>query len=81
MLPRLREAADIPGELGVAALELGSAPDGMSGIDERMGEIGEAAVDLLIGRLQRNERGLPAISRRLHVAGAWRDGATTRPAP
>jgi hypothetical protein len=68
----------VPDELGVAALELGNAPAGMSGIDERVGAIGAAAVDLLIGRLQRNERGPAEAPRLLHVAGAWRDGDSTR---
>ena len=75
----MRQAASVPGELGVAALELGNAPAGMSGIDERVGAIGAAAVDLLIGRLQRNERGPVEAPRLLHVAGAWRDGDSTRP--
>jgi LacI family transcriptional regulator/LacI family repressor for deo operon, udp, cdd, tsx, nupC, and nupG len=74
----VREAVSVPDELGVAALELGNAPAGMSGIDERVGAIGAAAVDLLIGRLQRNERGPAEAPRLLHVAGAWRDGDSTR---
>ncbi len=78
MLRVVREVAAVPEELGVAALELGGAPAGMSGIDERMHEIGEAAVDMLIGRLQRNERGSLSAPRTLHVEGVWRDGNTTR---
>ena len=78
MLRVVREVAAVPEELGVAALELGCAPAGMSGIDERMNEIGEASVDMLIGRLQRNERGLLSAPRTLHVEGVWRDGNTTR---
>ena len=78
MLRVVREVAAVPEELGVAALELGSAPAGTSGIDERMHEIGEASVDMLIGRLQRNERGLLSAPRILHVEGVWRDGDTTR---
>ena len=81
MLRLLSQATDVPGSLGVAALELGNAPAGMAGIDEHSEEIGAAAVDMLIGRLQRNECGLPAIPRLLHVPGSWRDGATARPAP
>ncbi len=79
MLPLLKQAADVPAALGVATLELGNAPAGMAGIDEHSEEIGAAAVDMLIGRLQRNERGLPKIPRLLHVPGSWRDGDTVRP--
>ncbi len=78
MLRVIREVAAVPEELGVAALELGCAPVGMSGIDERTRDIGEASVDMLIGRLQRNERGLLAAPRTVHVDGVWRDGNTTR---
>ncbi|MBW8781677.1 MAG: LacI family DNA-binding transcriptional regulator [Verrucomicrobia bacterium] len=78
MLRIVREVAAVPEELGVAALELGCAPADMSGIDERMHDIGEAAVDMLIGRLQRNERGPVSAPRTLHVEGVWRDGNTTR---
>lgn len=81
MLPILRRVTDVPAALGVAALELGNSPAGMAGIDEHSAEIGAAAVDMLIGRLQRNERGLPAIPRLLHVPGSWREGATARPLP
>lgn len=77
----VREAVSNLDEVGVAALELGSAPEGMSGIDERVGEIGAAAVDMVIGRLQRNERGQPAAPRVLYVVGVWRDGNTTRRLP
>ena len=81
MLRVVREVVAVPEELGVAALELGCAPTGMSGIDERTHEIGEAALDMLIGRLQRNERGLLSAPRTLHVDGVWRDGDTTRHLP
>lgn len=81
MLDSLSRVADVPGSLGVAALELGNAPAGMAGIDEHVEEIGAAAVDMLIGRLQRNERGLPDNPRLLHVPGSWRDGATVRTLP
>ena len=79
MLRLLGQAAEVPARLGVAALELGNAPAGTAGIDEHSEEIGAAAVDMLIGRLQRNECGLPKVPRLLHVPGSWRDGATVRP--
>ena len=78
MLRVVREVAAVPEEIGVAALELGCSPAGVSGINERTREIGEASVDMLIGRLQRNERGLLAAPRTLHVEGVWHNGNTTR---
>ena len=80
MLPLLAQAANVPADLGVAALELSNAPAGMAGIDEHSEEIGAAAVDMLIGRLQRNECGMPGIPRLLHVPGSWRDGLHRAPA-
>lgn len=79
MVHLIREVAAVPSEVAIACVELANAPADCAGIDERVAEVGVAAVDMLIGRLQRNERGLPESQRILHVSGAWREGATVRP--
>lgn len=81
MVRLLREASDVPTRVAIGALELANAPAGTAGIDERVAETGAAAVDMIIGRLQRNERGLPEAPRTLEVAGIWRDGDTARHLP
>jgi LacI family transcriptional regulator len=51
----------------------------LAGIDQNANLVGEAAVDLLIGQLQRNERGLPDYPKTTLVGGTWVDGASVRP--
>jgi LacI family transcriptional regulator len=55
-------------------------PTGMSwsGIDQHFREIGAAAVDLIIGQLQRNEFGVPAHPKVVTIRGTWADGNTVR---
>ena len=45
------------------------------GLDQRPYEVGEAAVDLVIGQLQRNEKGIPRVPRVVMVEGDWREAA------
>ncbi len=51
-----------------------------AGLNENGHLIGVAAIDLVVGQLHRNERGIPAHPRVLVVPGGWGDGATLRPA-
>lgn len=79
-VPIARQAADIPGEMALVALEAGCAPAGTAGIDEQSFRVGAAAVDLLIGQLHHNQRGILDAPTCVHVPGVWRDGDTVRPA-
>jgi hypothetical protein len=38
---------------------------------------GEAAVDMLVGMLNNNEKGVPAFPRAIIIGGSWMDGSTT----
>jgi LacI family transcriptional regulator len=49
-----------------------------SGIDQHFREIGAAAVDLVIGQLQRNELGVPAHPKVVTIRGTWAEGNTVR---
>lgn len=80
-VPVARQVVRIPDEMGLVALETGSAPPGTAGIDEQSFRVGAAAIDLLIGRLHHNERGIPEVPTCIHVPGVWCDGITVRPAP
>ena len=53
--------------------------DAYAGIDQRFESIGAATVDLVAGRLNRNERGLSNEPHVLKVAGQWIDGASFPP--
>lgn len=68
----------VPGDIGLANLNLVSDVSGWSGIDEKHEEIGAASVDLLIGALSRNELGLPRQPRKILIPGEWVTGSTLR---
>ncbi|MCX8512961.1 MAG: LacI family DNA-binding transcriptional regulator [Chthoniobacteraceae bacterium] len=68
---------DIPGDIGYASLDVDgdiSCYAGVSGIDQNSHLVGAAAVDLLVGALQRGQRGVPETPMRLAVGGVWRVG-------
>lgn len=73
LLDRLRMR--VPQDVGVAAL-YGTEQDrrNMAGIDGNLEQVGAAAVDLLVQKLQVNERGLPGQLREVLIAGSWQDG-------
>ncbi len=48
------------------------------GIDQNGHTIGRTAVDLLVGMLYRNERGIPRIPQRTLIEGHWVEGQTIR---
>jgi len=68
-----------PRDLGVAGLSLPAHAGRMSGIVEDSEKIGEIAVDILIGMIQRGERGVPPTPIRTHLEGAWREAETLLP--
>jgi LacI family transcriptional regulator len=69
---------NVPGDIGLANLNLVSDVSGWSGIDEKHEEIGAASVDLLIGALSRNELGLARQPRKILIPGEWVTGSTLR---
>ena len=71
----------IPGQVGVANLNIVEDLSDWSGIVENHMAVGAAAVDLILSSFSRNEIGLPPRSRKILVPGEWREGATLLPAP
>jgi len=77
LLDRIR--IRVPEDVGVAHLfgtELEKKT--MAGVDGNLREVGAAAVDLLLQKLQINERGIPDRPRDVMIAGSWQDGPTVR---
>lgn len=70
-----------PENIGLACLELWDDIPEISGINRECEAIGAAAVDELVAKLGRNERGLPDRGRVLLLQGSWIEGKTLRPAP
>lgn len=71
----------VPQDIGYASLDLdGDIPEntGLSGIDQNSHMVGAVAVDLLVGALQRVQRGIPLHPIRVDVEGTWRHGSSTR---
>jgi LacI family transcriptional regulator len=52
--------------------------DQVAGIDHNARAIGSAAIDLIASQLQRNEHGIPAVPKVVHISGEWVDGPTVR---
>jgi DNA-binding LacI/PurR family transcriptional regulator len=65
-----------PGDISVAGLSLPAAKGRMSGVVEDSERIGEAGVDILVGMIQRGERGVPPIPIRTHLEGSWHEAET-----
>ncbi len=74
----LREGWRIPGEIGLVSLSCPEADHRISGIFQNGRLMGASAVDLIIGQIERHERGLPAQAKAMMIEGAWNPGATLR---
>ncbi len=67
-----------PRDIGVAGLSLPSANTELAGIVEHSSRIGAIAMDLLVGMVQRGERGVPVVPIRSHLEGVWHEGRTVK---
>ncbi len=67
-----------PADIGLVHLDLNAGLEGWAGIQQHHQQIGFAAVDMLIGQLQRNEYGLPPFQKCQLVYGTWIPGTTVR---
>lgn len=65
----------IPEDMGVVPLERYLD---YAGLDQKPGMVGAAAIDLIIGMIQRNETGLPADPKTVMVEGGWVNGMSVR---
>ncbi len=68
----------IPEKIGFAGFNIFPGDQLHAGINQNARKIGAAAVDLLIGMLHRNEKGLPETPVHTLVDGEWQDGTTVR---
>jgi LacI family transcriptional regulator len=74
--------ARVPATCGFADLDVDAETETpYSGIRQNNEQVSAAAIDLVIGQLQRHERGLPKCPKIVLVEGGWVNGATTRPPP
>jgi LacI family transcriptional regulator len=69
---------ETPRDYGFVSLNRPLENDVHSGIYQNARAVGAAAIDMIIGQIHRNERGLPAIPKRTIINPEWVDGETTR---
>ncbi|MDR1011778.1 MAG: LacI family transcriptional regulator [Opitutaceae bacterium] len=73
----LREAGvRVPDDAGFASTYWLPPNKGISGVYENYELIGAAAIEMLVGQLHHNERGVPAQPKRMLLPGRWVDGNT-----
>lgn len=78
VLAELRRRKFFPEKIDYAAGSWNDEEPEIAGLDQRPDQIGSTAVDLVIGQLQRGERGLPALACTTMVEGVWRMGPSLR---
>lgn len=64
--------------IDLVALNWNRRQPSVAGINLQVPRIGEAAVDLLVLRMQRNQFGLDETAPIIHVPGSWMDGPSLR---
>lgn len=68
----------MPGDVGLASLDVTSVHADWSGVQQHADEIGRAAVDMLFSKLHAGERGIPLLPRTVQVHGHWHEGRTVK---
>lgn len=71
------EAGFHPPEVAFAGLSPTHKRSDLFYIDQNPAQVGAAAIDLIIGQIHRNERGLPALPKRVLVASSWMEALKT----
>ncbi len=79
ILEKLAKAGiSVPGDMGVAILDRSPEDQGVAGIDQQFEAVGAAAVDIIVGQINRNERGIPTNPKLIMTEGVWVPGETLR---
>lgn len=73
-----REGRRVPRDIGLVNLACPQPGDPISGVHQNGRLLGASAVDLLIGLIERHERGLPVQAKALMIEGQWNEGRTLR---
>lgn len=66
----------IPGDVAFASLSVGSTSTEIAGMNQNSRLVGAAAIDMIVGQLHRNERGVPLHPRLTLIPATWVDGPT-----
>jgi DNA-binding LacI/PurR family transcriptional regulator len=71
--------ARVPQTHGFVLLNILHATQPAAGLDLQPHEIGARGIELIVGQLQLNERGLPPAPTRMTILSRWVEGPTVRP--
>ena len=79
VFPWLKEAGRrVPQDVGVIQLEWRASHPEIAGMNQHNDAVGEAAVDMVVGQIHRNESGIPAFPRATLIGASWVDGSSVR---
>jgi DNA-binding LacI/PurR family transcriptional regulator len=74
-----RGGIESPRDIGLVSLDWDEeSGDAFAAVDQNALATGAAAVDLVLGQMRRNERGIPAIPQTVLVDCRWRPGGSVR---
>jgi LacI family transcriptional regulator len=80
VFPWLKELGRrVPQDVGVIQLEWRESHPEVAGMSQHNDAVGEAAVDMVVGQIHRNESGIPAYPRATLIGASWVDGSSVRP--
>ncbi len=68
----------VPDDVGVIQLEWRAGHAEVAGMNQHNDAVGEAAVDMVVGQLHRNECGVPAFPRATLIGASWVDGSSVK---
>jgi len=68
----------VPEDVGVIQLEWRESHREISGMNQHNDVVGEAAVDMVVGLIHRNENGIPAFPRATMIGASWMEGESVR---
>lgn len=69
----------IPEDISFVHLDVDKRWTHLAGVDQNSYDVGSAAVELVIGRLNRNQYGVPKVPHITMIEGRWIDGPSLRP--
>lgn len=77
VFPWLKEARRrVPQDVGVIQLEWRASHPEIAGMNQHNDAVGEAAVDMVVGQIHRNEAGIPAFPRATLIGASWVEGSS-----
>jgi LacI family transcriptional regulator len=68
----------VPQDVGVIQLEWRAHHPEIAGMNQHNDAVGEAAVDMIVGQIHRNEAGIPEFPRATLIGASWVDGTSVR---